>query len=124
MKKRLLALLLALAMILVLCACGSSGGVMNETKDDGGSESDTAAVSNGKTYEWKLASAWGEGSRQFEFDERFCDKVEEMSNGRLKIKCYGAGQPSGLQRPGSGCPGLSHLVFWRRRLRADQGSLP
>ena len=92
MKKRLLALLLALAMILVLCACGSSGGVMNETKDDGGSESDTAAVSNGKTYEWKLASAWGEGSRQFEFDERFCDKVEEMSNGRLKIKCYGAGQ--------------------------------
>lgn len=89
--KRFLALLLAVMMLCTLCAgCGSDGGVMNSS-DDSSNASDSD-YSNGKTYEWRLASAWGEGSRQFEFDKRFCERVEEMSNGRLTIKLYGAGQ--------------------------------
>jgi len=90
--KRFLAILLAVMMLCTLCAgCGSDGGVVN-----GGGDTNTAATddgySNGKTYEWRLASAWGEGSRQFAFDQRFCDRVAEMSNGRLNIKLYGSGQ--------------------------------
>ena len=85
--KKIIAIILALVMVFALCACGGDGGMMN-----GGDDSGSASSGNGKTYQWRLASAWGEGSRQFEFDQRFCDKVEEMSNGRLVIKCYGAGQ--------------------------------
>lgn len=86
MKKRILAFVLAAVMMFALCACGG-GGVMNSGDSD-----NSGSSSNGQTYEWRLASAWGEGSRQFQFDQRFCDRVEEMSGGRLKIKCYGAGQ--------------------------------
>lgn len=85
--KRILAILLALSMVFALCACG--GGVMN---NDTSGDSANASTSNDQTYNWRLASAWGEGSRQFEFDQRFCEKVAIMSNGRLNIKCYGAGQ--------------------------------
>lgn len=92
MSKKVLALILALVMCAALFAgCGSSGGVVNSA----GSDSAGAAgenTSNGETYVWRLASAWGEGSRQFAFDQRFCDRVAEMSNGRLTIKCYGSGQ--------------------------------
>ena len=78
--KKIIAIILALVMVFALCACGGDGGMMN-----GGDDSGSASSGNGKTYQWRLASAWGEGSRQFEFDQRFCDKVEEMSNGRLVI---------------------------------------
>ena len=90
MKKRMLALLLAALMMFALCACGSNGGVVNNSQTPSNSNSESS--SNGQTYQWRLASAWGEGSRQFAFDQRFCDKVAEMSNGRLVIKCYGSGQ--------------------------------
>ena len=90
MKKRIIALLLVAVMLCMALAGCSSDGVMNNSGDnDSASNGD---YSNGKTYEWKLASAWGEGSRQFSFDQRFCERVQEMSNGRLKIKLYGAGQ--------------------------------
>ncbi len=90
MKKRIIALLLVAVMLCMALAGCSSDGVMNDSGDNGSASN--GDYSNGKTYEWKLASAWGEGSRQFSFDQRFCDRVEEMSNGRLKIKLYGAGQ--------------------------------
>lgn len=91
MKKRITALLLVIVMLCAMLTGCSNGGVMNDNGDSG-SAADNGDYSNGKTYEWKLASAWGEGSRQFAFDQRFCERVEEMSNGRLKIKLYGAGQ--------------------------------
>lgn len=88
MKKRGMALFVVLVLcISLLSGCGSSG-VMNSSD----SSSSDSTTSNGQTYEWRLASAWGEGSRQFEFDQRFCERVSEMSGGRLTIKCYGAGQ--------------------------------
>lgn len=90
MKKRIIALLLVAVMFCMILAGCSSDGVMNGPSSDGSASN--GEYSNGKTYEWKLASAWGEGSRQFSFDQRFCDRVQEMSNGRLKIKLYGAGQ--------------------------------
>ena len=94
MKKRILAFALAAVMMFALCACGSSGGVMNSasTTTTNTDTTDTTGTSNGQTYQWRLASAWGEGSRQFAFDKRFCERVEQMSNGRLVIKPYGSGQ--------------------------------
>ncbi|EAT13091.1 TRAP transporter substrate-binding protein [Bermanella marisrubri] len=46
-----------------------------------------------QTFEWKLVTSWpknfpGLGTGP----ERFADRVEELSAGRLKIKVYGAGQ--------------------------------
>lgn len=90
MTKRILAILLAVVMLCALCAgCGDNGGLMNSSGSSAGANGE---YSNGQTYEWRLASAWGEGSRQFQFDQRFCDRVAEMSNGRLTIKLYGSGQ--------------------------------
>ena len=90
MTKRILAILLAAVMLCALCAgCGGNGGLMNSSGSSAGSNGE---YSNGQTYEWRLASAWGEGSRQFQFDQRFCDRVAKMSNGRLTIKLYGSGQ--------------------------------
>ena len=74
MKKRITALLLVIVMLCAMFTGCSNGGVMNDNGDSG-SAADNGDYSNGKTYEWKLASAWGEGSRQFAFDQRFCERV-------------------------------------------------
>ncbi len=53
----------------------------------------TPAVQNRKTYEWKMVTTWpprfpvlGEGA------ELFANWVEEMSEGRIKIRVYGGGE--------------------------------
>lgn len=45
-----------------------------------------------KTYNWKYNSLWPSGIALYEADEYFCDTVNKLSNGRLKIKLYPAGQ--------------------------------
>lgn len=52
-----------------------------------------SGVSSAETYQWKLVTTWpknypGLGSAP----ENFAKKVAAMSNGRLKIKVFGAGQ--------------------------------
>lgn len=85
--KKLIALVLAVIMIIGLVACGG-GGVVNSAPTPDGS----GTQSNGQSYSWRLASAWGAGSPQFAYDQRFCDRVAEMSGGRLIITPYGSGQ--------------------------------
>lgn len=61
MKKKLLALLLCLALSLSLSACGSSQttGVMSQVTNTSGSNDDLPVV------KWKMASTWGSGNVHF-----------------------------------------------------------
>ncbi|MCD8140298.1 MAG: TRAP transporter substrate-binding protein DctP [Planctomycetaceae bacterium] len=45
-----------------------------------------------KTYNWRLASVWAEGFPLLESERTFAQRVEELSNGRLKIKIFPEGQ--------------------------------
>jgi TRAP-type mannitol/chloroaromatic compound transport system substrate-binding protein len=70
-------------MALLLASCG--GEENNQTQADG--------LTSQQTFKWKLVTSWpknypGLGTAP----ENFAKKVEAMSNGRLKIKVYGAGQ--------------------------------
>ena len=71
------------AIVFLLASCGGS--------DDNKVEGDSIATQ--QTYKWKLVTAWpknypGLGTAP----ENFAKKVEAMSNGRLQIKVFGAGQ--------------------------------
>ncbi len=81
MKFKLLAGLVVAAL---LSACGEK---------EASSASGAAAPAEVKTFNWKLVTSWpknfpGLGTGP----EKFATLVDEMSNGRLKIKVYGAGQ--------------------------------
>lgn len=80
---RLLASACTLLASLILSACA---------EQDAGEASGAVADST-QTYNWKLVTAWpknfpGLGSAP----ELFASKVDEMSNGRIKIRVYGAGE--------------------------------
>ncbi len=71
------------ALIVLLTGCGGD--------DNNQAQGDNAASQQG--YNWKLVTSWpknypGLGTAP----ENFAKKVEAMSNGRLKIKVFGAGQ--------------------------------
>ena len=81
MKFKLLA---GLVIAALLSACGEK---------EASSASGAAAPAEVKTFNWKLVTSWpknfpGLGTGP----EKFATLVDEMSNGRLKIKVYGAGQ--------------------------------
>jgi TRAP-type mannitol/chloroaromatic compound transport system substrate-binding protein len=72
-------------------------------------------------YQWRMASAWGEGIKVLEADRSFAEKVEKMSGGRLVIKVFPSGQicptnqvldvvRSGAAEVGSDWPG-----YWQGR---------
>ncbi len=65
--KRCMALLLALALILALTGCDSSGG---------------------QTYAWVLATASPEDTVTGLFANKFAEMVEELSGGQLRIQVY------------------------------------
>lgn len=52
----------------------------------------TSSFAAEKTFNWRLASVWGEGLVMLESEREFAKKVEAMSGGRLKIKVFPAGQ--------------------------------
>ena len=53
----------------------------------------TAGVVPEQTYQWKLVTTWPKNFPGLGLaPENFAKNVERMSNGRLKIKVYGAGQ--------------------------------
>lgn len=68
----------------LLASCGT---------DEQKSAQGAAPVNTGKTYEWKMVTAWpphfpilGTGA------ERVAKRIEEMSGGRIKIHVYGGGE--------------------------------
>ena len=97
-------LLLSLFALVLISSCGSQD-----------SETQTSAnQASAETFKWKLVTSWpknypGLGSAP----ENFAKLVDTMSNGRLQIKVFGAGQLvclgsircgfSGHRRNGSQC---------------------
>ncbi|WP_105102544.1 TRAP transporter substrate-binding protein [Microbulbifer pacificus] len=80
-----------------------------------------------QTFEWKLVTTWpknfpGLGSAP----ERFAKKIDEMSNGRLKIKVYGAGElvPAmgvfGAVSDGAAQVGHGAAYYWKGKIPAAQ----
>jgi TRAP-type mannitol/chloroaromatic compound transport system substrate-binding protein len=45
-----------------------------------------------KNYRWRYNSLWPSGIALYEADEYFCETVNKLSDGKLKIKLYPAGQ--------------------------------
>ncbi|WP_078083177.1 TRAP transporter substrate-binding protein [Microbulbifer mangrovi] len=88
-----------------------------------------AALKNSgqQTFEWKLVTTWpknfpGLGSAP----ERFARKVDAMSNGRLKIKVFGAGElvPAmgvfGAVSSGAAQVGHGAAYYWKGKVPAAQ----
>lgn len=71
---------------LLLAAClAACGGEVPATAD--------AAADSSKVYHWKLVTTWPKNLPALgTAPERMAKEVELMSNGRLKIKVYGAGE--------------------------------
>lgn len=74
---------LTLLMLMLLSSCGSKNAEQQPTVNQTSAE----------TFEWKLVTSWpknypGLGSAP----ENFAKMVDTMSNGRLQIKVFGAGQ--------------------------------
>ena len=89
MKKRLLALSMAVVMAFGLTACGGSGSgnAGTTTAAAGGSET-TAAAASGKTYKIKLHHDLAEDSSQHEGLVKLKDLVEEKSGGAVQIQIF------------------------------------
>lgn len=81
--KRIFAALLAIAMIVpVLCACGSTSG-------EGDSDGDYS-------YNWKLACAETEDYYMTQLAQKFLDRVEELTDGKVTGTVYANGQLGNL----------------------------
>ena len=83
----ILTLVAALVAVLGLWAADKAGN-----QNSGGSAGEVVATSN-EQFEWKLVTTWpknfpGLGSAA----ENLATMVDEMSNGRLKIRVYGGGE--------------------------------
>ncbi len=67
---------------------GSLIGCSTEKKEKG-----TAAARSGETYEWKMVTAWPPHFPLLgEYADKTADRIEKMSEGRLKIHVYGGGE--------------------------------
>ena len=87
MKRRnLLASMGLAAAAVVLSGC-------NQPDKKQTAEAEAAAAPQQQTYEWKLVTSWPKNFPGLGMGpERFASLVDEMSNGRMKIKVYGGGE--------------------------------
>lgn len=101
---------------LLLAACGG---------EDRGDNAGSSAVAEQQVYKWKLVTSWpknypGLGTAP----ENFAKLVNRMSNGRLQIKVYGAGQfvPAlevfDAVSQGTAEMGHSSAYYWKGKSRA------
>ena len=112
-RPRLRALLAAVG--LMLAGCG-------ETPSRSGA--DTAASSTTeKTYEWRLITTWPKNLPGLGLGpENLANRVREMSNGRLNIKVYGAGELVGafevFDSVSQGTAQMGHgaAYYWRGKM--------
>ena len=80
-----------------------------------------------KNYQWKMVTSWPKNFPGIGVaPERFAKNVEAMSNGRLKIKIFGAGElVAGLEvfdavSSGSAEMGHSAAYYWKGKIPAAQ----
>ncbi|NQY37029.1 MAG: TRAP transporter substrate-binding protein [Alteromonadaceae bacterium] len=72
-----------LSAIFLLSACG----------DEKGSHTTSSVSEPAKTFQWKMVTSWPKNFPGLGMaPEKFAKNVDVMSNGRLKIKVYGAGE--------------------------------
>lgn len=93
--KKLAALVLALAMILSLAACGSEGGAMDtqqQTNTNTDTNNATATSDNLPDVNWKMVTTWSAGTAHAVTDETFCEYVSKLSNGHFTIDYYSVGE--------------------------------
>ena len=84
MKKKLMAVMLALVMVAgMLAGCGGNSG------SGGGSASGGSTGGSAPEYEWKLALNGTTGEVAYDMGQFFADKVAELTDGRVKVTLYG-----------------------------------
>lgn len=86
--KKFLLIGLILCMIFTMAACGGAGS------------SDTDATAGGAAkaapeFTWKLLGVYGRGTSGAEIEDSYAKMVTELSNGRLKVDYYAAGELAG-----------------------------
>ena len=90
MKKKVFALLMAVAMSLgLLSACGTAdSGVMDQANANAvsGGNSDLPVVT------WKMGSTWGAGNVHFTVDQRFGEILSQLTGGRFTVTNYADGE--------------------------------
>ena len=79
--------------ILAAAGVGIAAGALLGCKEEVGAADGSKPAAEAKTFTWKMVTSWpknfpgvGVGA------ERFAKLVEQMSNGRLKVKVYAAGE--------------------------------
>ena len=109
---------------LLLSACN---GQQANTGSNAESQTSTTAAKPAQTFQWKLVTSWPKNFPGLGMaPERLAETVEKMSNGRLKIKVYGAGE---LVPPlevfdavsqGTAEMGHSGAYYWKGKVPAAQ----
>lgn len=116
--KKITTVITSIAFAIGLAGCGQNEQAKN---------SQAQSVQQQETYKWKLVTSWpknypGLGTAP----ERFAENVEVMSNGRLKIKVYGAGElVPGFEvfdtvSSGTAEMGHSAAYYWKGKIPAAQ----
>ena len=88
--KKALALILAIAMVFALAACGQTSAPANEEIPTAGT---TNAVSEkpAKVYQWRFQSTENESIAMYRARNELCQKIAEETNGGLIITQYAGG---------------------------------
>ena len=92
--KKILAMLLTLAMIFALCACGDSGSTNTPAPANEGTTEKAPAESSAPAepeFILKIGHDQGEAHPYQNFAVAFKESLEEASNGRIQVDIYGAG---------------------------------
>ena len=96
MKNKIFAMLLCIAMVLSLAACGgssssSSGGALDQAAASN-SGSTSSGTSDLPTVNWKMGSTWGAGNVHFTVDKRFAEILSQLTNGGFTVTNYAEGE--------------------------------
>ncbi|MEC8807571.1 MAG: ABC transporter substrate-binding protein, partial [Pseudomonadota bacterium] len=90
-------------------------------------QADPAAANKAKVYRWKLITTWPKNLPGLGVaPERLADHLRKMSNGRLDIKVYGAGELVGafeiFDAVSQGTAEMGHgaAYYWRGKIPAAQ----
>ena len=95
MKKRILSLTLALAMVLALAACGgnsnqlASTGTQDTSNTSGGSDASGGEITD--SYNWTVSSGLAVGSSWDLGLLRFAELLDERSGGKIKLTVHSGG---------------------------------
>lgn len=88
--KKALALILAIAMVFALAACGQTSAPANEETPTAGT-TNTVSEKPTKVYRWRFQSTENESIAMYRARNELCQKIAEETNGGLIITQYAGG---------------------------------